>query len=372
MAIVPLAFFASCAEAYGVQAETVLMVDSSPPCVIDLSPGPPIRGAVEGDWVDDLADVQILEDGRLAAVGFSVADGFLLMAPDAGVEWVGRSGDGPGEYRYIRWVRPRGDRLHVFDVLSRRRTVLDANLDVVLTNPLLGSLAGDAAIFGDSAYVVNGPVPTPENIGYALHLFDASGAVVRSFDELPGGYGTPDSGIAIYRRLAVARDGGLWSAYRGEYRIDLWDPPTGTRLRTLVRPAEWFPAHAEPGSNDPERPALPTILDIVEDAAGRLWVLLSIASDRWAEGFEETPEGAHPELDEYLHVDFDISYDTMVEVIDPARGRLLATTTVDQNLHVLRGGRAVSSEEGEFGLPTIQLWQLGLTAANTQGDNECM
>ena len=372
MAIVPLVFFASSAEAYGAQARSVLEVDRSPPCVIDLSPGPRIPGAVESDWVDEVADVQILEDGRIAAVGFTVADGFLLMAPDAGVERVGRSGDGPGEYRNIRWVRSRGDRLHVFDALSRRRTVLDENLNVVLTNPLSVTLAGDAAIFGDSAYVVNGPVPTPENIGYALHLFDANGAVIRSFDELPGGYGTPDSGIVIYRRLAVARDGGLWSAYRGEYRIDLWDPQTGTKRRTLVRPAEWFPAHAEPGSNDPELPALPTILDISEDAQGRLWVLLSIASDRWAEGFEATPEGAHPELDEYLHVDFDISYDTMVEVIDPARGRLLATTTVPQNLHVFRGGRAVSSSEGEFGLPTVQLWQLGLTSADTQGDNECM
>ena len=200
------------------QVDTVLPEDPPAPYTIEVSPDIPLKG----DWIlGGASDLARMDDGRIIVVWSNFGDGFTVVSPDgSAARRVGRRGEGPGDYGYVRWVRPHRDRLHLFDAMLQRRTVLDGAYKVVHTNPVCANVAFDAVVLGDSAYVINASIPTPERVGYALHLFDESGSVVRPFDELPEGYGTPGSEMRLYRSLAVARDRKLWSAHFAQYRID--------------------------------------------------------------------------------------------------------------------------------------------------------
>lgn len=351
-----------------IQPEVQLKVDSVAGWNIEASEDV----VFSGDWIDDTSDVQRLEDTRIVFVSAQQADGFFLVSTD-GTEWqkIGRAGDGPGEYRYIRWVVPQGDQLHVFDAAGMRRTVLDASFQVVHTNPIMILLKGSAVVLRDSTYVVNGSVPSSERVGYVLHHIDAAGDVITSFDEPPEGDRAPGSDNASYRVLVAAADGALYSARRSQYRIDSWDVSTGELVRSWVRDAEWFAPHNSPVSRDPGRPAQPTIIDMDEDADGRLWLLISVASERWADGFVATGAGAHPELGGFVLDDWNVAYDTVVEVIDPATGCVLASQTVDELMPYFVGpGWALSSREDARGNPVRQLWRLRLQRSVDQSGEE--
>ena len=357
--------------AAAMQVETELRTDNTGTWSIDVS----LDVALRGDWVEQAADIQRLDSARVLFVPGRGADAFVVAAVD-GSRWerVGRDGQGPGEYSHIRWVVPHEGSLHVFDAVARRRTVLDASFEILHTNPLYLDPAGGAAILEDSTYVVNGSIPTSNRVGYVLHHFGPGGEVIRSFDESPDGYGTPGAGITRYRSVSAAGDGTLWAAHRTRYQIDLWNLERGGLTLSLIREADWFAPHSEWGSLDPERPPKPHLLDLEVDSEGRLWVLVGVASARWAEGFVETPEGVHPELGDHVLDDWNVSYDTVVEVIDPSARCVLATATLDDRVPFFVGpGWAVSYREDERGSPTQQLWRLALRgpSSHNTGDERC-
>lgn len=338
-----------------VQVETILAVDMCAACGIRVVPGPVWRG----EWVEGAGDVDRTDDGRFTYVPSNFADHFMIVAEAEELpQRVGRSGEGPGEYGYIRFVRPHDGRFHVFDAMLRRRTVLDADLGVVrITNMPVGQLWG-VEVLRDSSYVVNARLDfSHEPVKNALHLFGQDGELIRSFDPRP-----VDNSVVLGRAFAEARDGQLWAAHRKEYRIDLWSLETGELVKALVRKADWFPVDFEGAGRGPRRdaPPSPSVLDIEQDADGRLWVMIRVATDRWTDAFEKTPEDAHPEYGEYRLADVHVGYDTVVEVIDPTVGAVLATTTVDQALAFLRRGIASSLHEPADGWPARRFWQLQL------------
>lgn len=353
------------------QEPILLREDPAPPCEIELVADRVFAGGgVEDDWVANTYDgVEALAGGRLALTEQLWSERFLVASPDVpGGRWVGRGGEGPGEYRFIRWLRAHGDRLHVFDRANMRRTVLDArDFEVIHTNPLSSvKLENDAVVLTDSSYLINGTMYTPERIEYVLHLFNGEGEVVRSFDEIP--FGVPDAPSPL-RWLTPARHGGVWSAAPDEYRIDLWDVGTGKRQRSLVRDVGWFPPNG-PHLWHPDRLDPPRIRNITEDARGRLWVLLHVAAaKRWAECFERTPPGSHPEAEEYMVREGCFLYDTRIEVLDSESGRILALGDIPPGIwQATDGGLLYSVEEGAFGFPTVRLWKAALRPAENSDD----
>lgn len=227
-----------------VQVETILAVDMCAACGIRVVPGPVWRG----EWVEGAGDVDRTDDGRFTYVPSNFADHFMIVAEAEELpQRVGRSGEGPGEYGYIRFVRPHDGRFHVFDAMLRRRTVLDADLGVVrITNMPVGQLWG-VEVLRDSSYVVNARLDfSHEPVKNALHLFGQDGELIRSFDPRP-----VDNSVVLGRAFAEARDGQLWAAHRKEYRIDLWSLETGELVKALVRKADWFPVDFEGAGRGP-------------------------------------------------------------------------------------------------------------------------
>ena len=371
-------------SALAVQEAVVIGDDPEPPCVIELTPeGPELRsGGLEDDWPSSASDLSLLPDGRITVVEV-FANRFFVASPDNSAgRWVGREGEGPGEYSDVRWVRPHGNRLHVFDRLLMRRTVLhDTDFSVVDTHPFQPvSALRDVLMLTDSSYVINGGVQTPRSVGYALHLFNR-GEVVRSFDEAPfvrGQRSIPGPG----RYLALSRDGGVWSAVRTEYRVDLWDAAAGIRQLSVIRDAPWFPAHDGGMALDPNGPLpQPVVGGMMEDTAGPDLGGYHGSIRAAVEGMsrENTTGFPPPAWGEYT-IPMGCSYSVgRLEVLDPAAGRLLASQTLSTSRWIrltrARGDDVVLSvARDEFDFSIVQRWRVALRPVNVnegQGGRRC-
>ncbi len=116
------------------------------------------------------------------------------------VDTWGRSGEGPGEFRYVfdLMLLP-GDSLLVLDRSLQRVTVLDPDGKYAWSSrhpfPLLG-----IAPFSDSLWVAAGSATSPDRIGYTLRLIRPDGTITESFG---GPYTTsllpPFPRTAVYR-----------------------------------------------------------------------------------------------------------------------------------------------------------------------------
>lgn len=360
--------FGSGASAAQRSEDVVIPDDPSPPYIIDMQPGPILEGGTldEDDWVSSFGGMEVLADGRFLLWEL-IADRFLVASPDLpDRRWIGREGEGPGEYRGVRWVRSHGNRLHVFDVHNLRRTVLDAeSFETLHTNSLglYGNYCCDAAVLDDSSYVISAMSYLPERVGYALHRFDGDGTVGVSFDEVSVGTVPADQS---YRWLDPAsRSGHVWSASFYEYRIDLWDAVEGKRSRSVTREAEWvLPRHVRE-TWEAGKPGLLMVTGVAEDPQGRLWVILRVptqspppaacfelVSNQAREGPTYTTREACKPL-----------YYTRVEVLDPWAGRVLAAWNAPAELSrdlvpsgVMDDGTLYSLGRTTLGFPTVRLW----------------
>ncbi|MXW18726.1 MAG: hypothetical protein F4139_04830 [Gemmatimonadetes bacterium] len=363
------------------QEEIVIPDDPAPPCVIEFTPSGPelgrrTAGVLDDTWPSQVAEIELLDEGRIA-MAEPISDRFFVAYRDgSGGRWVGRGGEGPGEYSFAKWVRPAGERLHVFDPILMRRTVLDATtLEVVRTNPLPIHFHADALVLNDSSYVINGSIFTRDHVGYVLHLFNGEGEVVRSFDEIPFVMPGEAPIRGGFRWLAPARDGGVWSAWQSEYRVDLWDATSATLRRSLVRDAPWFPAHNGWGQDwHPDRPDDPVIADIMEDSEQRLWVFILVASDRWPECWVKEPPSANPMAPEYTPRAGCPRFEERIEVLDPEAGHVLAAQTLplDFALHRLTAGEVFALEQDDLGIVRVRQWRPTLRPLNdSQGERKC-
>ena len=264
----------------------------------------------------------------------------------------GRREQGPGEYQFIRWLRSDSSRLYVFDGRLRRVTVLSSDMHFVRTAPLPGHLLGDAEPLGGGLVAVNSNIGSRQAAGL-LHLVDDSGSIVRSMAGDSAGLRSDQSSNA-WRPLARGRSGSVWLARRSWYRIERW-ARTGLNELTITRNAAWFRPHVMPRIQDAKSEPEPFIEDLWEDSSGRLWVLVTRSDGQWSRAAGPRIEGVVTAPDRNLF------YDTVVEVIDPNTGALLASRRVDAHLTQFLGdGEAMSFTEDKDGIGRVIVWRLQL------------
>ena len=118
-------------DGFAAQSHSTVVIpdDPEPPYEIEMLQGPLLeRGSLsEDDWVSAWgAGVERLPDGGFLFWDATTPSRILAVSPNgADRRWIGREGEGPGEYRFVRWVRQREGLVHVFDLINNRRTVLD-------------------------------------------------------------------------------------------------------------------------------------------------------------------------------------------------------------------------------------------------------
>lgn len=318
-----------------------------------------LRDSPETPFGANVAVVALDSRGRYYVPSRVVA-GEVYVFDRAGrhIHTFGRRGSGPGEYMVINEIFSLpGDTLVILDNVNRRETVLSPEYEVVRTRPILAVLRGnDVAKLPDGSLAIGGPISTPERVALPIHVIGSDGRVSRSF-------GAADSTVylrtpyGMNRALSASADGRLWSAMRTNYLLELWDGE-GEKQGEIHGEAEWFEAWDQDLPIAPDVPPFPWIQGIRIDARGRLWVLARVTSPGFEEGLgrEVTPRGTS-----YTLEDWDAVFDTVVEVIDPGNGTLLASHSVDAYLtRFLADGLVVGFREDSAGVPILDIWRAEL------------
>lgn len=170
-------------------------------------------------------------------------------------------------------------RIYLSDSINRRILVLSPDGQLVRT---MGTSAGPETVgglSGDLRDVVvddaTGRVYVSDALQNQVEVFSSAGTPLFHF----GGEGTAPGQLIGPRQLTFGPDGRLWVAEYGNYRIQAFDPATGTSL--AVRPSPL-----------PERPAgqLGQPRDVAVDVAtGDVWV-----ADSWNQRFcRYAADGTH-------------------------------------------------------------------------------
>jgi hypothetical protein len=275
------------------------------------------------------------------------------------VRVVGRRGDGPGEYRDIKSVVVgRGDTVYVVDRGSGRITVLAPDYSLVRTVSFPAAASTHSLIptaRGD--FVVQADIRTPELVGLPIHIVDRDGGILRSLGNARPTLRVGEGFQASGRHVALAADGSVWAARIPEYSVALWSR-SGQQVAELERDAAWFPRRAPgtPARIDMVRPE-PTLNGIRLDDEGRLWAVSTLADARWKATAPRMPSGKEGGVVDLG--DIDRYVDTVIEVIDPRAGKLVAQRRFDQAIGgFTNGGNLLMSfRERPDGVVAIEVWR---------------
>lgn len=324
-------------------------------CTIELERVVSLGGGEDG-WVG--ATYNVVRGTRYYYVAGATAQSDEIHVFDlAGnfVRTVGRRGQGPGEYGWIRALRiAPGDTLHVFDIRNARHTVLAPDFTVARTRKIDGEVFDGGALWlGGGSFVLNAAMPTANGIGMPLHILDHEGGIARSFGSdgaLPELHASP---TALRRIMAPAHDGGVWTLHPGEYRIERWNT-AGEMVAELRIEAEWMSREQPRARVDGARPGPPPpgLFSIREDDDGLLWITGRVPAPNWEQA-----------VDERRVTDWNGWAHTVIEVIDPGTSTRIARRTVPSfiGLFVPDADLLYTYREGEDGVPILDFWRVGLS-----------
>ena len=286
----------------------------------------------------------------------STLDQVLVFGKDGQfLRGLGRSGAGPGEYRRTAYplVGP-GDTLFIHDYFLRRMTVVSPDLEIVRIVPDV-AYPPDLVLEGGS-FVLARQIPTPQQIGYPIHVMGPDGSLLRSFGtDIPEH--RPDIRFLTTRIVGPGTGDTIWAAAPGRYVMERWDAATGQRLERVNVASSWFV-----GADGPEEPSeMPRgiLLALFEDEQERIWVLLRDGDPGWKPPSMESMHLEQPVTAE----SYDERYDFVVEVVDPHSARVLASRRFDDALWLDQRSRLVTTLrplEDTTTFVTFDIWKLHL------------
>ena len=254
---------------------------------------------------------------------------------------IGGQGQGPGELSRVRgiWTQPDGT-LYVAE--PRRLNVFSAAGEFVRST-VFPRVPSGFAVMPDGSMVIAAHITTQQRVGFPLHTVSADGTLLRSF----GGNNTTfsEADAPMHSRiLAAARSpGSIWSARIRAYEIEEWQPETAARVRRIERDAPWFDEAIQEysGLNGARLRALR------EDDEGLLWTIVNLQTVDYE---SDTTSGG----------DINENFDTIIEVLDPRSGQLVATSRHDLFFFVWAGDFTFSVREDEDLNIIVDVWLVSL------------
>jgi hypothetical protein len=276
---------------------------------------------------------------------------------------LGAAGDGPGEFRTPRFIATGpGDTLFVYEAPSGRISVFGPDLNFIRTFVGVRS-AQHFSVLSTGMLLVVGSLNNAEQIGLLYHLFNSKGEQPKTIGE-PAVQIVQRQPFDAFRKAGAATGDRFWSASEFyEYRIEEWS--SDGRLHRVLRPrSSWFTPYQlavgeAPGRVSPTKPALPDVWAVWTDQMGRIWVAARVAdtSPTGAFGPPVQVEGGQ----QYPIAAPERVWNTVVEVIDPVRARVVARATFPWAVHGwVKGNRVFGIRQTEDGGPVIDVWQLNL------------
>lgn len=255
---------------------------------------------------------------------------FVFDATGAFVRTLGRPGNAPGEFQIIKHLMVgERDALHVFDDALRRHTILNRAGKVVGTTRYPGSNRG-LILRPDNRVVVSRLIHARDQAGLPLHVSNDTGGIARSFGN-PSGYWRSDFPQVLARSICSTGGDDIWAAHFTQYVVEHWTSD-GTLRESLGRSVPWFEPWIQPDARIGEAPPQPRLTSIACESPRRLWITALVADNHWKTGLGVR----RGERGNALTVaDPNRYYDTVLEVIDPVSGTVLASRRVDEALYEL-------------------------------------
>jgi hypothetical protein len=193
-------------------------------------------------------------------------------------------------------------------------------------------------------FLVRGRLSTPDGIARPLHVLDHNGLVLRSF-----GDGFSNTTIAAPTSGASA-----WVAWMDRYELVHIDT-AGKVLARLQRNAPWLPAD-RPSYWDYKGPPLPSLSALRVASDGLLWLLGHEPGPRWREAI---PEIRSDGTIDPTRMQIEVLRNSVVEVMDPRAGRLVATAKFPGYIVGFVGDdRVLATLEDARGIPRAPIWKM--------------
>lgn len=273
---------------------------------------------------------------------------------------IGRTGEGPGEYRGLRAVAiGLGDTLFLFDSRTRRMTVLSPQYAVVRTAPVPVSVDG-ATVLNARRLVLNADVNDTARVGFPLHSIDALGNFLGSFGAAIRSR-RPQDPYYLKRRISPATNGGVWQLHFSyENKFSHWSED-GALLEAFARRPAWFQPYTTILNPTPTVESSPLNVGIVQDKSGLLWIATRVADTKQKDNLVALKGPIERGIVPYVPTELSKGFDTMVEVIDPGRGVVVARQRFDGlAVSLLPGPLAVFANEDKNGFVQLQVQALSL------------
>jgi hypothetical protein len=297
---------------------------------------------------------------RVASGDWLVMDYMLpgqprLFESDGTPKWtIARSGAGPNEFDFVEWMAlGPGDSVYFVDRGNSRLAVRSPTLRPGRTAPLY-SFANGIVILPDGGLVTatrgRGGVDAP------LVYLSADGTEQRGLGKIPAEPRSTNF-FPWFRTLAESTDTSFWAAELTRHVVREWSV-SGRLLNEIELDEPWFPPQEGFGANAEEEPR-PSLMAIDLDEHGLLWLLTYTADPDWMDAAEDgkDPYGRSSKVIR----DLSRYYDTVIEVVDPAEGEVIASLRMDQRLDRFAGHRLVYGEtQSPAGSPTMTVWELSL------------
>ncbi len=312
-----------------------------------------VGSVVSGERDPDLNDGAVLARGSRGQYFARSTDKRIIAYDSAGryQRTFGTIGAGPGEMGSFNYLTVgRGDSVWAWHG-NRTFSVFSPRGELVRAGTYSGSVGG---------VLPSGSIVVISNLAASIvKLLRPDGTLDHQFT-----VDAPATGVRCNecRRhsISVARSGdAVWVTRENQYRLEKWSLDGKLQL-VVIRQAPWFPPRTRDGANSravsfgevvprgqvpplppPIDPAIisamePTTNWIREDANGLIWV--GVFRRRNAVG-PLTPT---------------------VEVIDPVRGELLASTELPPYFHSISDGYWSTQKQSSAGYFSFDIWQLVL------------
>lgn len=344
-------------------AQSVLAIaDEAGECVVQLREVLRLGDPGDAGTVGSRPEITRTATGRFVVASVENRGELLVFDSDgAFLETLGRNGDGPGEYRVPGRMRPGSDgSLRILDLVNRRITHVSPDAGLLQTTDIRSLHGLDfVTLAAGERHAVSGFGQIDDRLSATTEIVGRDGVSLASLGTVPVA-----SWVVNFFRAPIALDeqGRVWTTRAGEYGFEAWDPEGGSEPMTrLAGDPEWFdPGPPQPGA--PISAPAPSIVISLRVDRGLLWAGTWVADEEW-----ETAAGATPsplELDRLL--------DTILDVIDPASGALIARTRRDEALRGTGDGAHLFGVREDGGIARAVVFEPALAgpdcpAANTPG-----
>ena len=263
---------------------------------------------------------------------------------------LGPRGGGPGEFREVDHLAATSSGLVALD--ADRLVRLDADLRAVSSVRPGAIFHGidDMLPLADGRLLISGITSMQDPLTERLHLLDSAGTVVSSMVRPAQ---TGPRGRLNFLLASSTEPATFWSAQRSRYLLEL-RALDGRVVRALELTPSWFEPERSPGNPGP----LPRVRALRAHASGALWTGLWTRSADWQRHEVKPQPGREMRASD---IDWDGLYDSVIEVVDPAAGTLLASRRIPQLLlGFLDDQRALLYSNQSDGSFALEIWRVQL------------